>query len=778
MRSAAALLAAALLAACDIAAAPPPNATPAPPAIGQAPTPAPPPAELLEQAVAAQEAGDGAAAGEALSALLQTHPASPEAAPARLLLAELFAGRGSWTSAAELLRPLADGPADSPERAPALFWLARAHAAAGDHAAAIGAYERYRALGTPLAPYAALGQAEQHAALAQPAEAAAAYVAAADSPIARTQRASASEQAIAQLLAAGRPVDALDRYAALIDLARDPAYRARQLAAAAALAQQTGDAGRARTWLVELATALPETAPAAAAADQLRAAGDPALAPALAGQIYLAAERWSDAVTSLDAAIAQEADPERAVELRRRRALALRGAGDFPGALAALAEAGALSPNGRAGRQAQLDWVQSVGQSGDPARAVQGYREFAAAYPDDPLAPEALDRAALLLDRLGDAVGAQEQRLALGQAYPASAQGQSALRRAGLALFEAGRHADALAAFAALAEANAGAERARGAFWAARSARALGDEARAAELFAAAAAAAPESYYGVRAAEELGPLPAGSAAIGAPLGEADWETLSAWAAGWSPAEVSQPAAEADPAVHAGLARLLAEVGLGAAARAEWEAGLEAAGDEPAALLALAKAAHAAGNTRTALLAADRLRRLAPAEAAAPEPLARLRFPTPFPELVRRETTEFGVDPLLFYALLRQESLFDPAATSWVGARGLAQIMPETGQGIAQNLGVAPFALNDLYRPAVSLRFGAFYLGQRLKDMEGSPHGALAAYNGGLGNSLRWAGGSQVADPDLFAERIDYPETQGYVKAVYGFYGVYRRLYAR
>jgi soluble lytic murein transglycosylase len=132
--------------------------------------------------------------------------------------------------------------------------------------------------------------------------------------------------------------------------------------------------------------------------------------------------------------------------------------------------------------------------------------------------------------------------------------------------------------------------------------------------------------------------------------------------------------------------------------------------------------------------------------------------------------------MALYALLRQESLFNASATSWVGARGLAQVMPATGEGIAQNLGITGYRSQDLYRPAVSVRFGAYYLGQQIGNMSGSLPGALAAYNGGLGNARRWAGGSVVADQDLFAEGIDFRETREYVKLVYGFQAVYRGIY--
>jgi len=760
------------LSACEVVTAPAPDApaAPAPPGNGvEAPPPAP---VLLQRALAARAVGDDAAAGADLSALLQRYPDAAEALAARYYLAESFARRGRWTSAVEMLRAfLAAAPAEHPLRPPALFWMARGHESAGDHAAAVAAYQEYRALGTAIAPYAALRQAAQEQALGRGADAVASYVVAARSAITRGERAGAFEKAIAQLVADGRPAEALALYPELLDLARQPAYRARVLSNAIALADTQGQTEQAQVWRLELLADAPEAPEAAAAVDHLLAAGVGGVTASQAGRIYMAAGRWSDAITQFDRAIAVEGDLATAVELRRLRGLALRAAGDMPGALAALAEAGALSPNSEPGRQAQLDWVQTTGQAGDVARAIQGYLEYAAAYPDDPRAPVALDRVVQLREREGDVEGALQARLDLGQRYPASAEGRVALHRAGLALYAAGRADAARAAWQSLADHSDGAWRARGAFWAARATRDQGDATAAEALFAAAIAAAPHSYEGVRAAEEVGRLPAGALPIGAPVSGDEWGELEAWLTTWAGAPAPPPGDE-----RATRAAQLDQVGLQSEAINEWREGLDEARDQPWGLLRLAQAAHEAGAAYPALLAAEALAALAPAPDQAPLALRRLIYPTPYADLVSREAAAHGLDPRLLYALLRQESLFNPGATSWVGARGLAQVMPETGQGIAQNLGVSDFTLDDLYRPVVSVRFGSYYLSRRLADMEGSVQGALAAYNGGLGNAQRWAGGSRVADPDRFTEQIDFGETRGYVRAVYGFWGAYQELY--
>jgi soluble lytic murein transglycosylase len=665
--------------------------------------------------------------------------------------------------------------------------MARGYEGAGAFADAVATYERYRVLNTPLEPYARLRQAAQEAALGRDDAAAASYTAAADAGIARGERAGAYEKAAALHRQLGQNDVALALYRKLIDrlpdsaqpLANLPAYRASILGRAAPLAAQLGALEDARSWWREIADRTPEAPEALDAVAQIAATGQP-IEPSLAALVAGAHEQWAAAVTAYDSALTA-ASGDAALELRRQRALARRAAGDFPVALDELAAVAAESPNGEVGRQAQLDWVQTKGQGGDQPAAIQGYREFAAAYPDDPRAPEALQRAATLLALAGDAEGAMMQQLELGRRYPASAQGQDALDEAAWWLFQAGRAGEARAAWEALRGSATGTVAARAAFWAAHTL----DPGNAdyAMLLDAAIAAAPDSYYGARAAELLGKTAEGTIAIGAPIGDDSWRATEAWIASWSgqpaydPAQGSYPPeiAQAGSVVRAIALR---DVGLETESIAEWNEARESWHDDPLKLYFLARLAHDHGAPYVALKAAEDVAKLSPDKgfARAPEALRRLIFPTPYSGLMADQARERGLDPLALYATLRQESLFNPSATSWAGARGLAQVMPATAQGIAQNLSVAEFHEDDLYHAAVSIRFGAFYLDHQMEMMQGSLQGGLAAYNGGPGNAQRWAGGTTVADPDRFTESVDYAETRDYIKLVYGYYGAYKRLY--
>ncbi|MEN9934780.1 MAG: hypothetical protein RLZZ387_1359 [Chloroflexota bacterium] len=711
--------------------------------------------------------------------MLAADPSGSDARPARLHLAEALGRLGRWDEALETARPLAESAPEDELHARALFVAARAFEEAGAWAEATAVYERYRALGTPIEPYARLRQAAAQQTLGQLFEAAMAYEAVATSDLPPIERAGAYERAIAARLELGEPARALELYSSLLDLAEQPPYRARVMVAAAGVARDHGEVDQAREWLRAAAAEAPGAPEALEAVAQLLADPAGALPPATAARVYTAHERWPEAIAQFDTALAAGEDPAQ----RRERALALRATGAYEAALAELAALSAADPASDTGRQAQLDWVQTVGQSGDVGRAIAGYREFATAYPDDPRAPEALARVVILLERQGDAEGAALQRLDYVRRYPTAPNAQRAHFLAGMYFYEAARYGEASAIWDELRDTASGTIAAQASYWMARAATSGAvDVSLPADLLAAARAADPDSFYAARARELLGETPGGAVPLGAPIAAAEWREAEVWLASWSgttpeslaPGGEQDPAR--DPAVVRGLA--LANAGLVSEAIGELRAPLGAWREDPARLYMLARLSHEHGLTYVALNAAERLATLAGEREAgvAPAAVRRLIFPTPYRTIVAEQAREHDVDPLALYALLRQESHFNPAATSWVGARGLAQVMPATAQGIAQELGIEGFNIDQLYRPEVSVRFGAYYLSQQIDNMGGSLPGALAAYNGGLGNAWRWAGGETVTDPDLFAERIDFAETRGYVKLVYGFHSAYRGIY--
>jgi soluble lytic murein transglycosylase len=105
------------------------------------------------------------------------------------------------------------------------------------------------------------------------------------------------------------------------------------------------------------------------------------------------------------------------------------------------------------------------------------------------------------------------------------------------------------------------------------------------------------------------------------------------------------------------------------------------------------------------------------------------------------------------------------------------VSPATARSIASALKNSSFQPRDLFRPNLSLDFGAYYLGEMMRLTKGDVWMALASYNGGYGNAMRWAGGEQPIDPDLFLENVDFSETRAYLEAVDRNYRFYRSLYA-
>ena len=152
------------------------------------------------------------------------------------------------------------------------------------------------------------------------------------------------------------------------------------------------------------------------------------------------------------------------------------------------------------------------------------------------------------------------------------------------------------------------------------------------------------------------------------------------------------------------------------------------------------------------------------------------YPFPYRETIERHAGEHRIDPLLVAAVMRVESGFNPRAVSAKGARGLMQLMPETAEWVAQQMGLEPFALDMLFDPEVNVALGVWYLADLWRLFDGNTVLVLAAYNGGRGNVRRWMNeGEWTGTIDELSE-IPFPETRAFVRKVLSAYTIYRRLW--
>jgi soluble lytic murein transglycosylase len=204
-----------------------------------------------------------------------------------------------------------------------------------------------------------------------------------------------------------------------------------------------------------------------------------------------------------------------------------------------------------------------------------------------------------------------------------------------------------------------------------------------------------------------------------------------------------------------------------------------AGDNPPADLRvlLAETYAAQGNTAGALFAALHA---APAYAQMefpdlPEEVWDFLYPQTYLKLINSQARLNKIDPYLVMGLIRQESAFSPHALSGANARGLMQILPETAARSSRPARTRSAArrLND---PDYNVRVGCAYLAELLKDFDGRPELALAAYNAGDFRVRDWVKKSPaIRDPAIFLESIPIPATRTYVELVLRDAEIYRQL---
>jgi soluble lytic murein transglycosylase len=757
----------------------------------------PEPSAQLEEGLRLQANGEYDLAITAYSGLLGDSPTASQARQALYRLAETYLLDQQYGPAADAWERFIDQYPDDERLPNAQLMAARAYHATNEWEQAIPYYEAYLSARTVLADMVYEWIGDAHAALAVDSadmearlkEAIAAYRQAVQSVPDRSARVGLLEKIAGAFIALGDHQSAVAEYDNILAVARIEAYRARIEYEAGQALEAAGQTEAAHGRYRRTVDRYPEAEYSYISLIQLVEASVTVDEFQRGLVDYYAGEKYPDAyvaaVSAFDRYLA--AGPaDRSDEALYRKALCQRALSQPEAAMETLEALIAGYPESKWLVSAWLAKAATYAVMGDNEAAVKAYRDTAAFFPAEELAPDALWRAARLREgeRRYDDAGALF--LDVQTNFPAYDDADEALWRSGFDYYRAGDREQAIGSWQALLQKYPRSSfRSKVLYW-------LGKlEAQPVEgdaYWTLLVESDPHNYYALRVKQIQSGQPLTDARlVSDPVQPPAWDPagftaeILPWMRGWTAVPTDTQSLDLPDAwarrVDFRRGEALLAVGLRSEALGAFDGLRAAAWDEPLALAQLAVYFTDKGLPGLAARCAARLAGLWPDGTiyTAPGQLRRLAYPLPYADLLSAAAQKYDLDPLLLAALVRQESLFEKVAESYAGARGLGQVMPATGQGIANSLGLDDFVLDDLYRPSISVEFGAFYVSVQMRRFDRQLLISLAAYNGGPGNTLRWLeeGGE---DLDLFVEVITANQSRIYLQRVYEQYLIYEELY--
>jgi peptidoglycan lytic transglycosylase len=146
--------------------------------------------------------------------------------------------------------------------------------------------------------------------------------------------------------------------------------------------------------------------------------------------------------------------------------------------------------------------------------------------------------------------------------------------------------------------------------------------------------------------------------------------------------------------------------------------------------------------------------------------------------IRAAANRYGVEPALIKAIVWRESHFNPEARGRAHEIGLMQLQEEPAQEWADAEHLQVFAHEHCFDPSTNTLAGAWYLRKLLRRYAQTddplPY-ALADYNAGRGNVLKWKQGAAATNSSAFTRQIGFPGTRDYVRSVLRRYAHYQPL---
>ena len=733
--------------------------------------------------------GDWSRAAAEYQAVLAESDDNALRAAAQLGLGKARLNDGDTAGAIADLDAFIEDQANTPHVADAHFLLGEAHSQAGQWAEAINAYEAYLALRPgAIDSYAQAGVARAALALADYPQAIAALQAAIAAPRQGTVH-DLREQLAGAYLANGDTEAALAEYDAIFQETDQNWRKARVEVLAGQILYNTGQVDLAYERFQHALNNYPEAASTFDAL--LTLVNDEVLVDELQrGLANYFAENYEPALSALtryrDAYAANDpaasaAGDSTALYYQGRAYAAL---GQDAQAIAAWRELVAAYPTDLYWTDAyfQIAFLQPYPDD------VATFEAFAADAPAAPEAPDALFRAARLHERNADLPRAAALWLRIAEEFPAAEQAADAAIQSGLVLYRTGDFASAAQRFEFASTLGGDTDQhARAWLWQGKARARLGDSAGAQAAYEQAAGFGPHGYYPMRAAQLL----AGQAPFAAPAAydfdfdrAEEQDQVDKWLRATFPvAEGVDHPSDLQPGVWQDArfvrAAELWRLGRLQDAHAEYDSLRVGLSGDPLASWQLALYFNDLGAYDLGIRAARQVVDLAgyPDTLLAPKYILRLRYPAPFAERVIEAGNTYGVHPFAMYAKMRIESFFWKYAYSVADARGLNQIIPPTANDIAAQLALENFVQEDLFRPAVSIPMGAYYLSYIDGLTEGGPEALLAGYYAGPGNAQVWLDMAE-GDPDLFVEVIRLADAKGYVQTTFEYFEEYRALYGK
>jgi len=380
-----------------------------------------------------------------------------------------------------------------------------------------------------------------------------------------------------------------------------------------------------------------------------------------------------------------------------------------------------------------------------------------------------------LLFRLGDWQNAGRQYQTLVESFPQGSHRQDADWRLIWCYYLAGSHDQARQTLCDyLTQYPRSSHTPAALYWLGRLEEEQGDFSDAQGLYALLQSRFAHSYYAEQASLRERKFPAGR-----PAGVPSPSSIAWQVAQEIPPRDSPPIPSCSSYVPAELlqpALALQALSLDGLAEQYLRASLAARPEQPQLRLFLSRLEAEQGNASAALFDAGRIVPDYPFYEFSdlPKEMWNLLFPRTYWPLVQRQARANRLDPYLIMGLIRQESAFSPRATSSVNARGLMQVMPTTASRSKRPSRIRSTG-KRLYNPTYNVRFGCSYLRSLLKDFDGKPELALAAYNAGDFRVKAWLKGNAFRDSSEFLEAIPIRATRVYVEAVLRDAAIYRQL---